>query len=127
MKAAKVDTKIISAALGHSRTSFTDSQYVSLFPEVQKAAADAAAAVVPRKLLHRTLQICSVSCMKDLTIRQARELLTSWAAEQVAVTARRDDVVRTAIAAGVSKSEIQRLTRIARSTIDRIIAAGCEA
>ncbi|HEX3959179.1 MAG TPA: site-specific integrase, partial [Trebonia sp.] len=49
MKAAKVDTKLISAALGHSRTSFTDSQYVTLFPEVQKAAAEAAAAIVPRK------------------------------------------------------------------------------
>lgn len=51
MKAAKIDTKIISAALGHSRTSFTDLQYVSLFPEVQKAAADAAAAIIPRKRL----------------------------------------------------------------------------
>lgn len=49
MKAAKVDTKFISAQLGHSRTSFTDSQYVSLFPEVQKAAAEAAAAIVPRR------------------------------------------------------------------------------
>lgn len=49
MKAAKLDTKIISATLGHSRTSFTDSQYVSLFPEVQKAAAEAAAAVIPRR------------------------------------------------------------------------------
>lgn len=49
MKAAKIDTKYISAMLGHSRTSFTDSQYVSLFPEIQKAAANAAAAVVPRK------------------------------------------------------------------------------
>jgi integrase len=49
MKAAKVDTKYISAVLGHARTSFTDSQYVSLFPEIQRAAADAAAAIVPRK------------------------------------------------------------------------------
>jgi integrase len=49
MKAAKQDTKYISAMLGHARTSFTDSQYVSLFPEIQKAAADAAAAIVPRK------------------------------------------------------------------------------
>lgn len=65
--------------------------------------------------------------MKDLTIRQARDMLTSWAAEQAAVTARRDDVVRIALAAGVSKSEVHRLTRIARSTIDRIVAAGGEA
>jgi DNA invertase Pin-like site-specific DNA recombinase len=65
--------------------------------------------------------------MEDLTIRRARELLTSWAAEQAVVAARRDEVVRTAVAAGVSKSEVHRLTRIARSTIDRIIAAGGEA
>jgi len=49
LKAAGIDTKIISAILGHSRTSFTDSVYVSVFPEVSKAAAEAAAAVVPRR------------------------------------------------------------------------------
>jgi integrase len=48
-KAAGLDTKYISALLGHSRTSFTDSVYVTLFPEAQQAAADAAAAVVPWK------------------------------------------------------------------------------
>lgn len=49
MKAAGVDTKYISATLGHARTDFTNSQYVSLFPDAQRAAADAAAAIVPRK------------------------------------------------------------------------------
>jgi integrase len=48
-KAAGVDTKIISAMLGHSRTSFTDSVYVSVWPDVQREAAEAAAAVVPRR------------------------------------------------------------------------------
>jgi integrase len=47
-KAAGVDTKLISAMLGHSRTSFTDATYVLVFPEVAKAAAEAAAAIVPR-------------------------------------------------------------------------------
>lgn len=47
-KAAGLDTKFISALLGHSRTSFTDATYVLVFPEVAKAAAEAAAAVVPR-------------------------------------------------------------------------------
>ena len=56
MKAAKQDTKYISAMLGHSRTSFTDSQYVSLFPEIQKAAADAAAAMVPGSAPPRAAQ-----------------------------------------------------------------------
>lgn len=44
-KAAGLDTKFISALLGHSRTSFTDATYVLVFPE----AAEAAAAVVPRR------------------------------------------------------------------------------
>ena len=47
-KAAGLDTKFISALLGHARTSFTDDVYVHLFPEVAKAAAEAAAAIVPR-------------------------------------------------------------------------------
>ncbi len=44
-----LDTKFISALLGHSRTSFTDASYVLLFPEVAKAAAESAAAMVPRR------------------------------------------------------------------------------
>lgn len=50
-KASGQDTKYISELLGHSRTSFTNKQYVTLFPDVQKAAAEAAAAVVPWKPL----------------------------------------------------------------------------
>jgi integrase len=50
-KAAGLDTKYISALLGHSRTSFTDATYVLVFPEVAKAAAEAAAAIVPRNTL----------------------------------------------------------------------------
>jgi len=49
LKAAKVDTKIISAILGHTRTDFTNRTYVLVFPEVAKGAAHAAAAVVPRR------------------------------------------------------------------------------
>jgi hypothetical protein len=41
----------LSELLGHSRTSFTDSTYVLVFPEIAKAAAEAAAAIVPRKNL----------------------------------------------------------------------------
>jgi integrase len=48
-KAAGLDTKFISALLGHSRTSFTDDTYVLLFPEVARAAAESAAAIVPRR------------------------------------------------------------------------------
>jgi hypothetical protein len=62
--------------------------------------------------------------MTDLTVRQAREMLAAWAAEQDAVAARRDEVVRAAVDAGVSKIEVHRLTGIARTTIDRIVDGG---
>jgi integrase len=52
-KAAGTDTKLISAMLGHSRTSFTDATYVLVFPEVAKAAAEAAAAIVPRGVVNQ--------------------------------------------------------------------------
>lgn len=48
-RAAGLDVKYISALLGHSRSSFTSDTYVHLFPDVAAAAAEAAAAVVPRK------------------------------------------------------------------------------
>ena len=59
----------------------------------------------------------------ELTVRQARELLAGWAAERDAVGSRRDGVVRAAIDAGLRKSEVHRLTGIARTTIDRIAGA----
>jgi hypothetical protein len=61
--------------------------------------------------------------MTELTVRQAREMLTEWAAQQDAVVSRRDEVVKAAIAAGLSKTEVHRLTGIARTTIDRIVSA----
>ena len=50
-------------------------------------------------------------------------MLAGWAAEQDAVGSRRDEVVRAAIDAGLSKSEVHRLTGIARTTIGRIAGA----
>ena len=69
------------------------------------------------------LQKCSVRGVTELTVRQAREMLAAWAAEQDAVGSRRGEVVRAAIGAGVSKSEVHRLTGMARTTIDRIVGA----
>lgn len=46
----------------------------------------------------------------------ARRALAEWAAND----ARRDDVVRAALSAGVTKTEVYEMTGIARSTIDRI-------
>jgi hypothetical protein len=73
-------------------------------------------------LLQFMLHRCSVRSMTELTVRQAREMLTAWAAEQGEVASRRDEVVRAAVAAGLSKSEVYRLTGIARTTIDRIVS-----
>lgn len=47
-KAAGADDKYISALLGHSKIWFTSDTYVHLFPAVMTAAAEAAAAIVPR-------------------------------------------------------------------------------
>lgn len=44
-------------------------------------------------------------------------------AEWVEVTSSRDDRVREAVAAGLSKHRVHVLTRIARTTVDRILAA----
>jgi hypothetical protein len=74
-------------------------------------------------LLQYTLQKCSVRSMTELTVRKAREMLTAWATEHDAVDSRRDQVVQAAIDAGLSKSEVHRLTGIARTTIDRIVGA----
>ncbi len=48
LKASGADSKMIAAILGHDRSDFTDRFYVTLFPEVMQAAAEAAAAIVPR-------------------------------------------------------------------------------
>jgi integrase len=50
-QAAGASSKEISAQLGHSRQSFTDTTYVTVFPDVARAAAEAAAALVPWKRL----------------------------------------------------------------------------
>ena len=55
--------------------------------------------------------------VEELTLRQARELLAEWAV----VNASRDDRIRTAYHSGVSKSEIARLSGVARTTVDRIL------
>jgi hypothetical protein len=50
---------------------------------------------------------------------EAERMLSEW----VIVTRDRDNRVRAAVAAGVSKHRVYQLTGIARSTIDRILAA----
>jgi hypothetical protein len=59
--------------------------------------------------------------MPELTVRQAEEMLASWAADYRAVDGRRDEVVRAAVGAGLIRSGIRRLAGFARSTFDRIL------
>jgi hypothetical protein len=54
-----------------------------------------------------------------MTGEEAERLLIEWAD----VTRDRDNRVRGAVAAGVSKYRVNQLTSIGRSTIDRILAA----
>jgi len=61
--------------------------------------------------------------MPELTVRQAREMLASWAADHRAVDGRRDEVVRAAAEAGLIKSGIRRLAGIAQDP-GRIPGAG---
>ena len=74
-------------------------------------------------LLQYVLQKCSTRSVTELTVRKARQTLAAWAAGQDAAGSRRDGVVRAAIDAGLSKSEVHRLTGMARTTIDRILGA----
>ena len=47
--AAGVDMKVISKRLRHSSPSFTSNRYGDVLPELTRAAAEATAAVVPRR------------------------------------------------------------------------------
>ena len=54
-----------------------------------------------------------------MTAEEAEQMLAEW----VMVTRDRDNRVRWAVSAGVSKYRVNQLTGIGRSTIDRILAA----
>ena len=71
-------------------------------------------------LLQYVLRKRSARSVTELTARQARQMLAAWAAERDAVGSRRDEVVRAAIEAGLSKSEVHRLAGMARAAIDRV-------
>jgi integrase len=49
MLAAGVDMKVVQETLGHSSLALTANTYTSVYPEVSAAAAEAAAALVPRR------------------------------------------------------------------------------
>ena len=55
--------------------------------------------------------------MRDMTPEEAEQMLAEW----VTVTRSRDERVRAAVAAGLSKHRVHVLTGIGRSTIDRVL------
>jgi integrase len=55
MLAAGVDMKVVQEILGHSMLSLTADTYTSVYPEVAAAAAEAAAALVPRSIRARRI------------------------------------------------------------------------
>jgi len=71
-------------------------------------------------LLQYVLRKRSPRSVTELTVRRAREMLAGWAAEQDAAGSRRGQVVRAAIDAGLSKSEVHRLAGMARTATGRI-------
>ena len=71
-------------------------------------------------LLQYVLRKRSARSVTELTARQARQMLAGWAAGQDAAGSRRGEAVRAAVGAGLGKSEVHRLTGMARTTIDRI-------
>lgn len=54
-----------------------------------------------------------------MTREEAEQLLSEW----VLVTRERDNRVRAAVTAGITKHRVHQITGIGRSTIDRILAA----
>jgi hypothetical protein len=56
---------------------------------------------------------------REVTLREAEQLLTEYAA----VVASRDDRVRTAHVSGVSRHRIHVLSGLGRNTVERILAA----
>jgi DNA invertase Pin-like site-specific DNA recombinase len=84
---------------------------------------DPVTAALHQAELFYEIHSCTMSGMRDLTLREARQLLVTWGADRDAVDQRRDEVIRIAVDAGISKSEAHRITGISRSTIDRIVAS----
>lgn len=62
--------------------------------------------------------------MSDDPREAARQALRSWRRRSDSVTGERDPLVRTAMAAGLTKEEVHIITGLGRTTIDRIMTRG---
>lgn len=58
-----------------------------------------------------------IGCMTDVQREELEAKLTQWAENNAA----RDDLIRSAVAAGITKHRVHVLTGIARTTIDTIV------
>jgi hypothetical protein len=58
---------------------------------------------------------------RELTIREATEVLENWAASSEHLYGTRNRVVRQAWEAGLGKSRIAQLTGLSRGTVERIL------
>lgn len=58
---------------------------------------------------------------RELTIREATEMLTGWRTNRDTLDGERDRFVRLAYAAGLGKSHIAQLTGLARQTVATIL------
>ncbi|WP_339156078.1 tyrosine-type recombinase/integrase [Actinomadura luteofluorescens] len=67
-----VNMKVISETLGHARHSFTADTYTSVLPEVSRAAAEAVAAVVPRRTRQSTPDAANVISLADRRNRRGQ-------------------------------------------------------
>ena len=66
------------------------------------------------------MTVAHATCSVDyMTTEEAEQLLSEW----VMVTHDRDNRIRAAVAAGITKHRVHQLTGIARSTIDRVLAS----
>ncbi len=61
---------------------------------------------------------CDACSVRRMTVEEAERSLTEWAT----VSRSRDDRVRAAVVAGVSKHRVHVLTGLGRNTVDRILA-----
>jgi hypothetical protein len=59
-----------------------------------------------------------------MTESEARDALRRWAQDRRRITSRRDQLVRDATAAGITKHQVHVLTGLARTTIDGILKPG---
>jgi hypothetical protein len=104
----------------YARIATIGSQIVRHSLSSQRAAGQSRPVIGDALLLQYVLRKCSMRSVTELTVRQARQMLAAWAAEQDAAGRRRGEVVRAAVDAGLSKSEVHRLAGMALTAIGRI-------